>query len=194
MENENKVLIHFTNSPFTFTTQNAIFTKPYEDYFTNFKMLYGGAYQCNKCGGTALPSGKMCKRLNNQIIYRLWDEGKSIKEIQEQTGYSNTSIREHLLNYKKFSTKESIDRGIQKAANTKSKPVSQWTLRGQFVATYKSSQEAERITGIKSSNINKCLHKERISAGSFYWTLENELPNVDQKNLKEFINMIDKEI
>lgn len=50
MENENKVLIHFTNSPFTFTAQNAIFTKPYKDCVATFKMFYDETYQCSKCG------------------------------------------------------------------------------------------------------------------------------------------------
>ena len=41
-----------------------------------------------------------------------------------------------------------------------------------------STVEASNETGISKQNISKCLHKERQSAGNFYWTYENELPNI----------------
>lgn len=48
-------------------------------------------------------------------------------------------------------------------------PVVQITKTGEFVAKYKSRQEAENETGIDSTNICACCNGDRISAGGFLW-------------------------
>ena len=52
-----------------------------------------------------------------------------------------------------------------------SKPVAQMTKNGEVLATFPSANEAERQTGICSTNINACcLNKPRYkSAGGFIW-------------------------
>lgn len=160
-----------------------------EKYWINFYNSYKNGYNSTP-GGTALPSGKMFQRLDNNEIYQLWDKGYSISEIVEKTGYSSTSIREHLLEYKNFSIEESIQRGIVKGAKSRSQAISQWNLYGEFIQTFKSTVEAEKITGISKQNICKCLHKERNKAGDFYWTYENELPKIQKQT---FICQYDKQ-
>ena len=108
----------------------------------------------------------------------LWDKGYSISEISEQCGNSATTVKEHLKDYENFTNEESIRRGVDKGAKTRSQAISQWTLQGEFVATFPSTVAAAEATGIARANINRCLHKERQTAGSFYWTYENELPNI----------------
>lgn len=53
--------------------------------------------------------------------------------------------------------------------NHKSKPVSQFTLKGEFIKTYSSIMEAERETGIYNSNINKCCKGKRKTTGGYIW-------------------------
>lgn len=159
-----------------------------EIYWISYYDSYKNGYNSTP-GGTALPSGKMFQRLDNKIIYDLWDSGYSISEIQKETGYSDTGIREHLLDYKNFSIEESIERGAKAAAKTRSKPISQWGLNGEFIKTYNSTVEASKYTNIPSQNINHCLHKKRLTAGNFYWTYENELPQLQSK--KKMIHQYD---
>lgn len=52
---------------------------------------------------------------------------------------------------------------------TFSKPVSQYTKDGEFIATYPSIMEAERQTGICNGNISACCNGRYKSAGGFIW-------------------------
>ena len=46
---------------------------------------------------------------------------------------------------------------------------SQYNLDGTYVATYKSSFEAEKITGIKCGSIDNCCKGKKLSCGGFQW-------------------------
>lgn len=65
-----------------------------------------------------------------------------------------------------------IERTSKKEINRpdKSRPVLQYTLCNEFVAEYKSINEAERQTGINQSNISACCRNKKIKdgKGSFY--------------------------
>lgn len=156
-----------------------------EKYWIEYYDSYQNGYNSTP-GGTALPSGKMFARLDDNLLHQLWDEGYSIGEIVEKTGYSDTSIREHLHEYEKFSVEESISRGINKAAKTRSQEVSQWDLQGNFIQTYQSAVVASKETNITTQNIYKCLKKERETAGNYYWTYEGELPAVTKKQVYQY--------
>ncbi len=156
-----------------------------EKYWIKYYDSYKNGYNSTP-GGTALPSGKMFARLDDNLLHQLWDEGYSISEIVEKTGYSDTSIREHLHEYKKFSVEESISRGINKAAKTRSQEISQWDLQGNFIQTYQSAAGASKETNITVQNIYKCLKKERETAGNYYWTYEDELPVIAKKQVYQY--------
>ena len=98
-----------------------------EKYWIAFYDSYKNGYNSTP-GGTALPSGNAPKRADNKLIHELWDEGYSISEISEQCGSSITTIKDHLKDYENFTTEESIRRGINKGAQTRSQAISQWTL------------------------------------------------------------------
>lgn len=50
-----------------------------------------------------------------------------------------------------------------------SKPVSQYTKEGEFIASYPSSHEAERQTGVDCGSISNCCNGKRKSAGGYIW-------------------------
>ena len=156
-----------------------------EKYWIEYYDSYKNGYNSTP-GGTALPSGKMFARLDDNLLHQLWDKGYSISEIVEKTGYSDTSIREHLYEYEKFSIEESIARGMNKAAKTRSQEISQWDLQGNFIQTYQSAAVASKETNITAQNIYKCLKKERETAGNYYWTYENELPIITKKQVYQY--------
>lgn len=49
------------------------------------------------------------------------------------------------------------------------KQVSQYTKDGQWIATFKSTAEAERMTGVKSKGIQNCARNECKTYGGFMW-------------------------
>jgi hypothetical protein len=58
------------------------------------------------------------------------------------------------------------------ALNWNSKKVNQYTLEGVFVASYGSTTEAMRETGIDCSTIQKVCSSQRYSAGKHLWKYE----------------------
>lgn len=148
-----------------------------EKYWIAFYNSYKNGYNSTP-GGTALPSGNAPQRANNTLIHQLWDDGYSISEISEKSGSSITTVRDHLEDHPNYSVEESVRRGINKGAKTRSRTITQWSLQGEFVKTFDSAAQAAKETGIIHQNISKCLRQERQTAGGFYWTYKDELPNI----------------
>ena len=53
------------------------------------------------------------------------------------------------------------------------KAVEQYDLDGNYIATYKSSYEAAKITGIGRTCIGGCCRKEHNTAGGYIWKFKN---------------------
>jgi group I intron endonuclease len=156
-----------------------------EIYWIAYYDSYKNGYNSTP-GGTALPSGNAPQRLNDELVKKLWDEGLSIAEIVEQTKYGDTSVREHLIGYKNFSTDESVRRGIVKSSQTRARAISQWDETGNFVCDYRSIVEARDKTGISHQNIHSCLIGKRQTAGGFYWTYKGDLPTVGKGKPRKY--------
>lgn len=60
-----------------------------------------------------------------------------------------------------------------RAMITKSSPVDQCLINGQWIATYVSTSVAEEITGTKAGEINACIRGVLDSAGGFIWRRSN---------------------
>lgn len=54
-----------------------------------------------------------------------------------------------------------------------SRAVIQYSKELNYINTFESQQEAERITKIKSPNISECCHNKRKTAGGFIWRFVN---------------------
>jgi len=49
------------------------------------------------------------------------------------------------------------------------KPIDQFNIQGEFIASFSGAVEAEKITGVKFDNISMCLRGKSKSAGGFIW-------------------------
>ena len=156
-----------------------------EIYWIAFYDSYKNGYN-SKPGGTALPTGNAPKRIDDKLVKQLWDEGYSISDIIEKTGASSTGIRDHLINYKNYSVEESNKRAYKKSGATRRIPIAQWDLQGNFIASYEYITQASKITHIPLANIAKCITKERQTAGNFYWTKNNELPQIKSTIIEQY--------
>ena len=59
--------------------------------------------------------------------------------------------------------------GIQRSAEQKYKPISQFSLNGNFLATYQSSKEASEILGVSRAAICKCCKGIHKTCCGFIW-------------------------
>lgn len=72
------------------------------------------------------------------------------------------------------------------------KAVEQYDLDGNYIATYKSSYEAEKITNICRTSIGSCCRKEEghYTAGGYIWKFKEE-KEIEKKIEKIIISMDD---
>ena len=60
------------------------------------------------------------------------------------------------------------------------KAVNQYDLNNNYIATYKSSYDAEKVTGIGRTCIGGCCRKEHYTAGGYIWKFaEEDKPIID---------------
>ena len=72
------------------------------------------------------------------------------------------------------------------------KAVNQYDLDGNYIATYKSSYEAEEITGVGRTCIGGCCRKEHHTAGGYIWKFAEEDKDIKllkDEYIEEFENM-----
>ena len=56
----------------------------------------------------------------------------------------------------------------------RSKAVDQYSLNNEWIATFNSMIEAERITGVHRAGIGKVCNGQRATAGGFIWKFKNQ--------------------
>ena len=110
-------------------------------------------------------------------MQKLWDEGKSSKEISEILNCSRKTVAANLKGYKDFSQKSSYYRGMAYANNPQhKKKVYQYDFDGNFIRSFDSFSEAGlEVNGNKQSGsmIRKSI-KKKISAYGFQWREEKQ--------------------
>lgn len=106
-----------------------------------------------------------------QDVFKLWDEGKSVGEIQTILNINDNTIT-HALNKLQIDGKERIKRS---AGKYHQKKVYQFDKQGNFLNEYESVAEAERQTNIHHGNIVRVCKGERKSAGGFKWSYDRTL-------------------
>jgi hypothetical protein len=65
-----------------------------------------------------------------------------------------------------------VQTGLRKSIKNNpscSKRIDMYSNDGVFIRTFPSMHEAERITGIAQSNITRCCHGKRKTAGGYIW-------------------------
>lgn len=126
-----------------------------------YNMTSGGRDQvCDLNKIRAIPS---------EEVVKLWEEGLTIKQIQQRFGRSCTNTIKNQLLESGFDLKEIEARGKIARAKGTSKIVQQYSIQGEFIAEYYSLNEAKRITNISSQNIGKVCKGERATAGGYVW-------------------------
>lgn len=106
-----------------------------------------------------------------QDVLKLWDEGKSVGEIQKILNI-NDNTTTHALDKLQIDGKERIKRSAGKYHQRK---VYQFDKQGNFLNEYESMSEAGRQNNIPHTNIVKVCKGERKTAGGFRWSYDRTL-------------------
>lgn len=126
-----------------------------------------------QAGGEQSGNYEYLQRLEE--MKKMWEAGCTVGEIGEKYGLSQATLS-YELSQLGIDGKERIRRS---AGQYLARGTYQYTLDLRLVATYNSTAEAERATGIsnirRSCAKNEGLDKPKYKSGGYYWTYK-ELP------------------
>lgn len=107
--------------------------------------------------------------LDYDLIYKLWDEGKSIAEISTITGANRYGIRGVLKVLPTYNDTESRIRGNNYQHSLRLKPVYQYSPGGEFLAEFESAAVASSMLNLPIKSIFAALTSESVLAGCCQW-------------------------
>lgn len=109
----------------------------------------------------------------------------------------NNQFHIHADNLEKLSISELRSKTMKLGRGKKgdfNRPVDQYTVEGDFVASYENMDSAAESLGISRINIMSVVEKEHLTAGEFRWFLKNDVPTkddfvpVDKKKTDKILN------
>ena len=95
-------------------------------------------------------------------------------DLAKEFSISSKTIREYLkrgteLGWCEYDAKEEMRRNGRLKGKSGAKPVSQFTLEGEFIKTYPSAREVEKQIGISYKYISACCRGKQKTAGGYVW-------------------------
>ena len=131
-----------------------------EVYYISFFNSYKNGYNDTR-------GGDGCQKADYDLIINLWNEGKTIKEIRENTGYGKPALKAAF----DAAGINGIDRIKRQAGKYHIKTIYRYDLDGKYINEYNSISEAEKENG-SHTNIVACLKGRRNTAGGYRWSYE----------------------
>ena len=108
--------------------------------------------------------------LDYDLIYQLWNDGKSIAEISAITKANRYGIRGVLKVLPTYNETESRIRGNKYQHSLRLKPVYQYSPEGKFLAEFESAATAAALLNIPIKSIFAALTYEATLAGCYQWS------------------------
>lgn len=136
--------------------------KQYDSYNKGYNLTLGG-------------DGSV--KLDYPLIYSLWDAGLTTTQIAEKIGSTQMGVCKALKGYSNYTIEESKHRGAKRSGVTRGKNIEQYSLDGEYIATFPNATVAAESLGKgrpESNNIRSCAHGRRKSAYGYKWKFESE--------------------
>ena len=143
-----------------------------EKYWIKHYHSYVKDSECNGYNMTLGGDGNAL--IDIDTVRELWDAGLAVIEIADATGHDRSAVRKYLTGWSDYCEEESRKRGNMSQWKNRGESVEQYTLSGEYVATFYNMSEAERLTGISSKNIWSAVSKKSYSAGGYQWKYAND--------------------
>lgn len=110
------------------------------------------------------------QKADYELIIQLWNEGKNIQEIKNQTGYGKRALKAAF----DAANINGIDRIKRQAGQYHITKIYQYNLEGVYLCEYNSISEAEKENNISHANIVACLKGRRNTAGGYRWSYDKK--------------------
>lgn len=105
-------------------------------------------------------------KIDYELVYKLWDEGKSISQIAKILNHSIPQLKTILSNYNNFNINENNQRTI----DLTKKRVGQYDKNtNTLITTYNSIKEAANAVNVDRSCISRCCSGKKKSSRGFIW-------------------------
>lgn len=129
---------------------------------------------------------KMAESAKNRSFKLIFtEEIKSKISESSKKRFENDSEREKLrVSNKRFEDSKSEEQKLNDILIQNPKKVFQYDKEMNLIAEFPSIKNAEKITGVKSSNITKCCKHKVVYVGGFVWRFEGDLTHSQYKNQK----------
>lgn len=145
-----------------------------EKYWIKYYDSYENGYNSTRGGDGTY-------RRDDELILKLFIEGKTTKEIIELTGYSRSTI------YKSFNinniSEENNKRNNEQIKLRCSMPVLQYDLEGNFIKEWPSASACSQV-GQQSAISNVC-RQEQVTAYGYLWKYKN-----DDRPISEWVKRV----
>lgn len=125
-------------------------------------------------GYNATMGGEGHKTYTEEEVRMLWDKGYRVKEIADELNADPATVRSRLETYEPYKEHHK-ERYRESYINRKgSKAVKQYTLDGEYIATFPSIAEAERQTGVNKAAITVVCQGKTKTAKGYQWRYEDD--------------------
>lgn len=118
---------------------------------------------------------------NRKYGYNVTDGGDHMSPKSYRVGWKHTEESKQKMSKAQKGKKCPHVSLRNKVNNPKSKMVHQYNLNGDYIQTFKSTREAERITGISHNRISYCCNGKVCTVGGYLWSYI-KTPNLKMRN------------
>lgn len=113
--------------------------------------------------------GLGCSRYNDAELLSLWNDGLSFEEIKTRIGICRFVLSER-LKVLGVTDEEIKERGYLALRKKNGREIHQYTIEGEYVASYPSVNAASKAVGY--SNVSGATKKPNYTAGGYRWSYE----------------------
>ena len=143
--------------------------KQYNSYYEGYNSTLGGEGNCKR---------------DDDLVFKLFNEGKTTKEIQDITGYGRNTIYE---SYKANNlTEENNKRKVENTSRRCAQAVEQYSLQGEYIKTWESATKCGEHFGNQSLISALCRQEKSIlSAYGFHFKYKE-----DERDISEWVERL----
>lgn len=131
------------------------------------------SYHDSSSGYNGTQGGDGIRLYDYEEIYRLWEQGLSMAEIENKIGCQYKTVRT-ALDIHHVSQKETTIRGYQYNGQVRKKRIFQYSLEGNLIAVYDDLEAMSKATGYGQDYIRKACNGIYKTAHGFIWGHESD--------------------
>lgn len=155
------------------------------EYLQEDRLLSSREQYWIECLNSLLPNGYNMTfggegsiKIDRKQVYELWDQGLSAVQISKKIGCSDTTARNILRNYDKYTPQENLNRSPTKGFPPRSdKIVYQYDKNtGGLITSFPSIKMAAESVGVDRSCISRVCSGKKKTSANFIWKFEKLSP------------------